>query len=221
MSINEKSNEVLCKFCNSNISDLAQETLRNAREARKSSKPSVVQQKASFPPPTPTYAQAPAFPSASQVPPGVQQTSPVRSFPFQMNQPKTKQPLSAKRALLVFPQLGQQMNIPSNTPIFHFGRNSILPLVSPAQFDVEWLNSISRVRKQKHRVVHQHFTIRRDAGGNCFIEDTKSRWGTWVNRQQIKGKGEIALNHGDKIELMLSKPNEKSVFQFVILFQQA
>jgi len=215
-SISEQKKDVSCQYCGSNLSDLAKETLRNAREARKSSTPTIVPQQASFPPPAPTSTQTSAFPSASHTPSGTSHKSPARSFPFQMNRPKSK----IKLGVLVFPQLQQSLDIPTSSPVFHFGRNSILPLVSPARFDVGWLNSISRVRKQKHRVVHQHFIIRRDTSGNYFIEDTKSRWGTWVNRQQIKGHGEIALKHGDKIELMLSKPNEKSVFQFVILFQR-
>ena len=124
---------------------------------------------------------------------------------------------SKKEAFLYFPQINQKVIIPTNSSIFHFGRNTILPLVNPNEFDIEWLNSISRIRKQNQQILKDHFKIIRDKGA-FFIEDTQSRWGTWLNRQQIKGKGMVRLKNGDKIELMLSKPSIKNVFPFVIKF---
>ncbi|MHA1612713.1 MAG: FHA domain-containing protein, partial [Promethearchaeota archaeon] len=122
-------------------------------------------------------------------------------------------------ALLVFPQIQKSIQIQSNQNDFYFGRNSILPLVSPQDYDTEWLNSISRVRKDNNnRIVHQHFRLQKDSSGNYSIEDSRSRWGTWVNRQQIKGRGAILLANGDKIELMLSKPNTKQIVPFEIMF---
>lgn len=122
-------------------------------------------------------------------------------------------------ALLLFPQINKRINIEPNEDVFYFGRNTILPLVSPQDYDVEWLNSISRVRKDNfNRIVHQHFLLRKDSSGHFTIEDNRSRWGTWVNRQQIKGRGPIPLMNGDKIELMLSKPGTKQIVPFEILF---
>ena len=95
----------------------------------------------------------------------------------------------------------------------------IIPLVNPNKFDIEWLNSISRVRKESSGQIKQHLLITRLQNGTYYIEDNQSRWGTWVNRQQIKGKGKIQIQNGDRIELMLSKPNVKQIFPFVIMFR--
>jgi hypothetical protein len=138
--------------------------------------------------------------------------------------PQGKSPLSPRSppvngGLLVFPQINKQITVEPNLDVFFFGRNTILPLINPNDYDIEWLNSISRVRKDAYnRIVHQHFKLAKDGTGHYTIEDSRSRWGTWVNRQQIKGRGPIPLSNGDKIELMLSKPNTKKIVPFEIYF---
>ena len=139
--------------------------------------------------------------------------------PFQTIIEQTSFPTKQFKATLTFSQLNKSINLPINDPVFHFGRNLILPIVDKTKFDVVWLNTISRIRKQNHQVVHQHFTITRTNDGRYFIEDKLSRWGTWLNRNQIKNKGKTQLHNGDRIELMLSKPNVKQVFPFVIIFE--
>lgn len=138
---------------------------------------------------------------------------------FQATIDETTFPSKQKNARLEFPQLEKNIVIPSNLQIYHFGRNILIPLVSPKKFDVEWLNSISRVRKQSNNSIRQHFKIFRTNDGKYFIEDQLSRWGTWVNREQIKNRGKFPLKDGDRIELMLSKPNIKQIFPFVIIFR--
>ena len=195
-----------CDFCGSSLSDIAKEFLYNAEEEKK-------QQKVT----PPVYQNMPSFPISQKLQKSQLKSAQPRQFPFRFRN-KPSDPTPSKEAFLYFPQINQKVIIPSNESIFHFGRNTILPLVNPNEFDVEWLNSISRVRKQDHQINKYHFLIKRDKKGLFSIEDTESRWGTWLNRQQIKGKGNNSLRNGDKIELMLSKPNIKNVFPFVIKF---
>ncbi len=204
--ISSRDKLINCDFCGSSLSDIAKEFLINAEEEKKG--PNVI---------PPVYQNIPSFPISQKLQKSQSKGTQPRQFPFRFGN-KPKRTTSSKEVFLYFPQINQKVIIPSNTSIFHFGRNTILPLVNPNEFDVEWLNSISRVRKQNHQIFKYHFIIIRDRKGLFFIEDKESRWGTWLNRSQIKGKGKIALKNGDKIELMLSKPNIKNVFPFVIKF---
>ena len=204
VSANDTS--IICNFCGSSLKDIAKEFLTQAEEEKKQQnvKP-------------PVYQNIPSFPISQKLQKSQLKSSQPRQFPFRFRT-KPKKPTPSKEAFLYFPQLNQKVIIPSNASIFHFGRNIILPLVNSNEFDVEWLNSISRIRKQNQKVYKYHFKIKRDKKGLYFIEDTESRWGTWLNRTQIKGKGKKSLGNGDKIELMLSKPNIKNVVPFVIKF---
>ena len=198
--------KINCDFCGSSLSDIAKEFLSHAEEEKKQQyvKP-------------PVYQNIPSFPISQKLQRSQLKSSQPRQFPFRFRA-KPKGPTSSKDVFIYFPQINQKVLIPTNASIFHFGRNTILPLVNPNDFDVEWLNSISRVRKQNHQIYKYHFKIIRDKKGLFYIEDKESRWGTWLNRQQIKGKGKKKLVNEDKIELMLSKPNIKNVFPFVIKF---
>ncbi|UYP45115.1 hypothetical protein NEF87_001400 [Candidatus Lokiarchaeum ossiferum] len=215
-----KAKDVICELCGSPLSEEAFKAIKDykppSRTGTKSSNSEHVTQSTTFP----SSNETPAFPSPTHTPEPAK-IQPVRNFPFQVGEARS--PISApsisNEAFLIFPQINQKIKIPTTSSYFHFGRNVILPLVSPSQFDVEWLNSISRVQKQHARVIKEHFKIRRDSAGKFYLEDNQSRWGTWINRQQIKNKGEIPLMNGDKIELMLSKPNTKKVFPFEIIFQ--
>jgi len=197
---------ITCDFCGSSLKDIAKEFLTHAEEEKKQQnvKP-------------PVYQNMPSFPISQKLQKSQLKSSQPRQFPFRFKA-KPRRPTPSKETFLYFPQINQKVIFPSKASIFHFGRNIILPLVNPNDFDVEWLNSISRIRKQNHQIYKYHFKITRDKKRKYFIEDTESRWGTWLNRKQIKGKGRIPMKNGDKIELMLSKPNIKNVFPFVIKF---
>ncbi len=122
-------------------------------------------------------------------------------------------------AFLDMPQIKQKILIPPHNKEFHFGRNNVLGLIGPSQeYDLEWLNSISRVQKGKNnKFVRQHFFITKE-NNQFYIEDKQSSWGTWVNGRQIKGLGKIPLKNGDKIELKLGKPGVDQIIPFVLHF---
>ncbi len=211
-----KKIEAVCELCGSPLIDevktaLATSSGMGSPLASIPSSPSF--SKGSFPSleqTKPTKDLSPNPESSGQLPP-----SPL---PTQSKMIKTVTRPTGGEAWLVLPQLNQKIIIPFAANAYHFGRNVILPLVSPQTFDVEWLNSISRVRKQNAQVVGFHFVITRGRTGQFFIEDMQSRWGTWINRQQIKGRGEMPLKNGDRIELVLSKPNVKEIYSLVIEF---
>jgi hypothetical protein len=213
-----KAKDVICEFCGSPLGEEAMKAIKDYKPpSRTSEKPlhsDPPTKAASFP----SYETPPAFP-----PPKQQEThrpiEPAKSFPFKVGAPKFPQKTLQKEACLIFPQIHQKIPIPASQSIFHFGRNIIIPLVSASKFDIEWLNSISRIQKQNRKVIRAHFSIRHDPSGKYFIADRNSRWGTWLNRKQIKDRGEISIMNGDKIELMLSKPDTKDVFPFEIQFQ--
>ncbi|MHA1674552.1 MAG: FHA domain-containing protein [Promethearchaeota archaeon] len=202
-SSSAQNQDVICELCGSPINDEVKTAIKNYQPPVKAANQGQAQvQKTPFPKPN---VIAPA-----------KQTISAPSFSSQGG--KSMQP-PINGALLVFPQIQKRIQIQSHENEFFFGRNSILPLVNPGDYDTEWLNSISRVRKDNYnRIIHQHFRIQKDSTGNYTIEDSRSRWGTWVNRQQIKGRGAIPLAKGDKIELMLSKPGTKQIVPFEIIF---
>ena len=128
-------------------------------------------------------------------------------------------PQSSGQAHLHFAQFNISIAVPVNTPEFHFGRNLLFPLVDSQKYDVDFLNAISRIKfDPQNRIVGEHFIIWRDKRGNYFIEDNNSKWGTWVNKQQIKGRGKVPLKKNDAIELMLAKQNSRTVFPLLINF---
>ena len=211
--------DVVCELCGSPLKDevikAKQDIGQNAARDPFMSPPSNQVAPHSFGNPPANPSGMPSFP-VSQIARGSAPPFPDPSR-SDLQQALGKPPSGS--ATLNFPQIKQKITILSHEDIFHFGRNTILPLVNPANYDVEWLNSISRVQKDASRRIHrQHFMITKDSRGNYAIEDQNSRWGTWVNKHQIKGKGGIKLNNGDKIELMLSKPNVKAIFPFTIEF---
>ena len=114
----------------------------------------------------------------------------------------------------------QKILIPAKNTEFYFGRNIILSLIGPSQkYDLEWLNSISRVQKdQRNNVIREHFIIYKDRYGAYYIEDRGSSWGTWVDGRQIKGLGKVQLRGGAKIELKLAKPGVDQIVPFIIQF---
>ncbi|TFH28796.1 MAG: FHA domain-containing protein [Promethearchaeota archaeon] len=202
-SSSAQNQDVICELCGSPINDEVKIAITNYQPPVKAENLGQAQ------------VQKTPFPKSDLISPTNQATN-VPSFTSQGSQ-SMRPPING--ALLVFPQIQKQVQIQSNQNDFYFGRNSILPLVSPQDYDTEWLNSISRVRKDNYnRIIHQHFRIQKDSTGNYSIEDSLSRWGTWVNRQQIKGRGAIPLANGDKIELMLSKPDTKQIVPFEIMF---
>lgn len=215
-----KAKDVICELCGSPLAEEALDAIKNYKPPSRTNTKSTNSVQATSSSTFPTNDETPSFPSPISAPESAT-IQPIRNFPFQVGESRSpmKTSVSANEAILIFPQINQKIKIPTNSSFFHFGRNVILPLVSPSQFDVEWLNSISRVQKQHSRVIKEHFKIRHDTAGKYYLEDNQSRWGTWINRQQIKNKGEIPLMNGDKIELMLSKPNTKKVFPFEIIFQ--
>ena len=213
--IDSNKDRAFCTFCGSSITEVLKDL--NNDDQNKRTQPS----------PSPGHLPFSGQQSIPSLPRSVNLSKkpnplfqPQKNIPFQSPVTQTtfpnQQPSSAK---LKFAQINQEIRIPYIPAIFHFGRNLIIPLVSSDKFDISWLNSISRVRKQNNRVIHQHFTIMRGSNGKYYIEDNASRWGTWVNRNQIKNLGKKELNNGDKIELMLSKPNIKQVIPFVIIFE--
>jgi hypothetical protein len=214
-------NKILCELCGSDITDVLKEvsaTINAPSVPIQPTIPAPVSQNRQNS--LPDYQNMPAFPISAILKQTHPRLSPNRPTVDGQTSMPGIQPSPGSGAMLQFPQLKQKILIPNNVSEFYFGRNAILPLVNPAEYDVEWLNSISRVQKDpQYRVVKQHFTITRDQSGNYFIEDSQSAWGTWVNRQQIKNKGKVQLRNGDKIELMLSKPMVQTIFPLVILFQ--
>ncbi|RLI64896.1 MAG: hypothetical protein DRO88_06065 [Promethearchaeia archaeon] len=207
--------DVICELCGSPLNEQVNEAIKNYKpdahpsgDYKSIPKQNGTSLNISQPP------QTTPFPRSAQQP----STTPSFSSPITPFSPRAAIP-PIDGALLVFPQINKQIKISPKEHIFYFGRNTILPLVSPVDYDVEWLNSISRVKKDKfNRIIHQHFIIRKESSGQYSIEDNQSRWGTWVNRQQIKGRGHIPLINGDKIELMLSKPGTKKIVPFEIIF---
>lgn len=201
--------EVICELCGSPLNDEITEAIKNYNLSIKSKTESMYQ--------TNQYGSGAKHQQVgSQTPFPKSSSRPIQTPPFSspINTPSSSSTPSSlppkNGALLVFPQIHKQIQILPTETVFYFGRNTILPLVSPSEYDVEWLNSISRVKKDSYkRIIHQHFIIRKERNGQYTIEDNRSRWGTWVNRQQIKGRGPIPLINGDKIELMLSKPGTK------------
>ncbi|MHA1519289.1 MAG: FHA domain-containing protein [Promethearchaeota archaeon] len=218
MKITSKSaqnKEVICENCGSPLNEEVKTAIKNYRPPTNVDNRSYGSNQFQTNVPSPTQVQNTPFPK-SYIKSRANQS--ISAPPFAPQGNKQLQP-PINGALLVFPQIQKSIQIQSNQNDFYFGRNSILPLVSPQDYDTEWLNSISRVRKDNNnRIVHQHFRLQKDSSGNYSIEDSRSRWGTWVNRQQIKGRGAILLANGDKIELMLSKPNTKQIVPFEIMF---
>ncbi len=213
-----KKIEIICELCGSPLDDEVAEALKNYKPPKNQQNSDFNVNNASVN--RVNYENSQNFPSPTEDRPN-KRIVPNMKFPFGMGASKAS-PIkdnSKSDASLSFPQIQQKIIFPASQAIFHFGRNIILPLVSPASFDIVWLNSISRIQKQNHKVIRSHFQIRRDNSGNYFIEDKNSRWGTWLNKQQIKNKGEIQIFSGDKIELMLSKPNTSNIFPFEIIFQ--
>lgn len=213
--IPSQKSDVICELCGSPLNDQVNEAIKNYKPGPQPTPINKsIPEQADLGDNLPTPSQNTPFPRSAQnssiSPPFSSPVSPTSSD-------KAVPPIGG--ALLVFPQINKQIKISPNEQVFYFGRNTVLPLVSPVDYDVEWLNSISRVRKDKlNRIIHQHFVLRKERGGQYTIEDNQSRWGTWVNRQQIKGRGPIPLINGDKIELMLSKPGTKKIVPFEIVF---
>jgi hypothetical protein len=218
-NIDPNKERAFCSFCGSSITEVLKDLKKDEQDKR------------TQPSPSPSHIPFSGQQSIPSLPRSInlsKKPSPLfqpshKNSPFQspveqttFPQQQNQQPSAAK---LKFPQIHNELRIPYIPAIFHFGRNLIIPLASPDRFDVSWLNSISRVRKQNNMVIHQHFTIMRGNNGKYYIEDNKSRWGTWLNRNQIKNLGKKELKNGDKIELMLSKPDVKQIIPFVILFE--
>lgn len=204
---------IICEFCGSELTD----HLKNMGNAQPSIEMGVPQNEE--PSQLPSYNDLPAFPQSQMIRPGTNpaQSSGATQMQTQMPFPTAAQQLSGPYIKIL--QINQNIPIPESEKEFHFGRNTIYNLFNPMQYDVEWLNSISRVQKNdKGQVQRQHFIIFIQSGNKFLIEDKNSRWGTWVNKTQIKGKGKVPIKNGDKIELILFKPGVKSVFPFVIEF---
>jgi hypothetical protein len=202
--------DVICAFCQSNLKDHI-----NSMNFTAGSPPIP----AETPPVNalPQYNDMPDFPR-SVLRPGANATA----MPFpQANAPAVPAFPQAQKltTYLELRQFKLKIPIPDGVPEFHFGRNTFFGMVDPNQYDVEWLNSISRVQKDAQgKIAREHFIIHRGSGNKYYIEDRVSRWGTWVNRTQIKGKGKIEIKNGDNIELILFKPNETKAFPFIITF---
>ena len=90
-------------------------------------------------------AQVPAFP--------VSQIVVQSSQPTAMQQPPSVAPIPAfpapvtGTAQLRTLQINQAITIPDSVNEFHFGRSTIYYLFDEKKYDLEWLNSISRVQK--------------------------------------------------------------------------
>jgi len=203
--------DVVCDLCGSSVLSQAKDAYDHYQTDQKGSSPG----EPVGPLAAPKYQVPPAFP-ISQIAKNSGQTS-KQFAETQMAPP----PIPLKGQIRIFfPQFNQAVNIPSNEKEFHFGRNLILPLVNPNQYDVEFLNSISRIRTDdKGHFIGEHFILYNDLKGKFFIEDKNSKWGTWVNKAQIKGRGKVEIKKGDSIELMLSKPGVRTIFPLVGLFQ--
>jgi hypothetical protein len=211
--------DFFCEFCGSSIKEHVVEAVKNVNASTPPAETPV-----GIPPqvvvPPPIYNKVPAFPLSqiSRSPQSGQIGTSANVSNIQTPFPQVSSPNSQGSAYLQMNQIQQTVTIPNNVSEFHFGRNTIYSLVNPTQYDVEWLNSISRVQTdEKGKVTREHFIIYQK-GNSYQIEDRSSRWGTWVNKQQIKGKGKTALHKGDKIELVLFKPGMSNTFPFVIDF---
>jgi pSer/pThr/pTyr-binding forkhead associated (FHA) protein len=204
---------IVCEFCGSDLTDHLK-TIGNAQPVEDIGDPSPDEHGQ-----LPNYNDLPAFPVSQISRPNIPSNQPSGATQMQTQMPF---PTAAKQITgpyIKILQINQNIPIPTTEKEFHFGRNTIYNLFNPMQYDVEWLNSISRVQKNdRGQVEREHFIIYIQSGGKYSIEDKNSRWGTWVNKSQIKGKGKIAIKNGDKIELILFKPGNKSVFPFVIEF---
>lgn len=211
--------DIFCEFCGSSIKEHVVEAVKNvSANAIPAENPTDAPAQVNITPPV--YNKLPAFPLSqiSRSPQSGQIENPTNVNNVQMPAPQVPVSKGPGTAFLIMNQIQQSVTIPSNVTQFHFGRNTIYSLVNPTQYDVEWLNSISRVQTdEKGKVLREHFIIYRQ-GNSYQIEDRSSRWGTWVNKQQIKSKGKTALHKGDKIELVLFKPGMSNTFPFVIEF---
>jgi hypothetical protein len=215
-TLNLSSQDIICEYCGMSIKDFVEEKIRTGQFGQEmGSYPQAQQYQQPIIPNNPNISQPPVHS------PNVSPISPIS--PVQL--PKAQQivPSSATKgeALLIMPQINQFLRIAPKTLLFHFGRNSVLSLIKPGHnVDLEWLNSISRIKRDKYnQVIRDHFNITRTKIGQYYIEDAGSSWGTWINGNQIKGKGRTRLRDGDKIELMMSKPGIKTVYPFVMEFK--
>jgi FHA domain len=204
MQIDSSLKEFICEYCGSSLTDHLKQVKKNLPKSPINSPSgaasSNIQQNPNL---MPNPRQTPAF---------LKSTAP-------QNVPKPKISIPSKGAVLEVAQINNFIQIPSSTNPYYFGRNTLIKMIDPKNYNIEWLNSISRIHKDPNsgQIIKAHFMISK-VKKKYLIEDKQSSWGTWLNGKQIKGKGKFEIKKGEKIELMLSVPKNKAVLPFTLIF---